>query len=176
MSPHNVDRYTFRLSLPIGILTALLSITLLSVPARADDKAVDDMVAQAHKAMMSGRPDEAITILRRAIEQAPTRSDLYAMRSRAYDSAGKMNAALEDANKCIELQPNEGFCYLNRARVYMSMEKNQAALDDANKAISLEPDEPDGYFRRADIYNDMGKDDLAKADEAKADELDKKAR
>jgi tetratricopeptide (TPR) repeat protein len=176
MSPSNVDRYTFRFSLPIGILIALLSMALLVAPAQADDKAVDDLIAQAHKAMMSGRPDEAATILRRAIDQAPTRSDLYAMRSRAYDSAGKMNAALEDANKCIELQPNDAFCYLNRSRVYMSMEKNQAALDDANKAISLAPDEPDGYFRRADIYTDMGKDALAKADEAKADELDKKAR
>jgi tetratricopeptide (TPR) repeat protein len=176
MSPHRVDRCMNRFAPSIGLLMTILTIGLLSLPASAGDKAVDDMVAQAHKAMMSGRPADAVTILRKAIDLEPSRAELYGMRSRAYDSAGKMTAALEDANKCIQLEPNDAYGYLNRARVYMSMEKNDAALEDASKAISLAPDEPDGYFRRADIYNDMGKDALAKADEAKADELDKKAR
>jgi tetratricopeptide (TPR) repeat protein len=176
MSPHRVDRCINRLPRVIGLVVTILTIGLMSLPANADDKVVDDMVAQAHKAMMSGRPADAVSILRKAIELEPARAELYIMRSRAYDSAGKMTAALEDANKSIELAPNDAYGYLNRARIYMSMEKNESALEDTNKAIALAPDEPDGYFRRADIYNDMGKDDLAKADEAKADELDKKAR
>jgi tetratricopeptide (TPR) repeat protein len=181
MSPHRVDR-TYRFALPNGlfatilIVASVLTIALISLPANAGDKATDEMIAQAHKAMMSGRPADAVPILRKAIELEPTNAELYMMRSRAYDSSGKMDAAIEDANKCIDLAPNDAQCYLNRARIYMSMEKNDSALEDTNKAISLAPDEPDGYFRRADIYNDMGKDDLAKADEAKGDELDKKSR
>ena len=173
MSSHPLYRCVFR---SLFLLPVLVGLSLAAAQAQASDKAVDEMVVQANKAMMGGKPGEAESILRKAIDLAPTRADLYMLRSRARDSAGKMDAALEDANKYIELAPTDAFAYLNRSRVYMSMEKEQAALDDANKAIELEPNEPDGYYRRADIHSEMGKDAEAKADEKKAEELEKKAR
>ena len=119
-----------------------------------------------------GKPEEAVSILRRAIDLDPNRADLYMLRSRARDSSGKFDAALEDASKFVELEPNEPLGYLNRARIYLSLEKEDKALEDANKAIELAPNESDGYYRRADIYNQMGKEAEAKADEAKAEQLD----
>jgi len=164
----------------INAITSALAMSLLVftplVLADANDKAVDDLVRQASTAQMKGAPDDAISLLRKAIDLAPTRADLYLLRSRARDSAGKFEGALEDASKYIELEPDDAYGYLNRARVYLSMEKTQAALDDANKAIQLAPDEPDAYYRRADIYTDMNKGAEAKADEKKAEELDRKAR
>jgi tetratricopeptide (TPR) repeat protein len=132
-------------------------------------KSADELVVQAQGILSKGRPDEAISILRKAIEMDPNNADAYLVRARARDAAGKLEAALEDANKYIELKPNDAFGYLSRARVYMSLEKKNEALEDASK-------EPDGYYRRSDIYYEMGKDAEGKADEAKADELDKKAR
>jgi tetratricopeptide (TPR) repeat protein len=158
------------------LFSFLLAFSVAASQAEASNKAVEDFVAQAHKAMTSGKPQEAVNLLRRAIDLEPARADLYLMRSRALDSSGKMDAALDDANKYIELEPNDAFGYLNRSRVYMSMDKSQLALADATKAIELEPNEPDGYYRRSDIYLDLGKNAEAKADEAKAEELDKKAR
>lgn len=156
------------------LLPALIAGAVLS--AWADEAAVDDLVAQAQTALMSGRPADAIPILRKAISAVPDRADLYLMRSRANDSAGKFSAAIEDASKYIELEPDDSYGYLNRARIYMSMDKYPLALQDANKAIELAPNEPDGYFRRADIYYSMNRDADAKADEAKAEELDRLAR
>lgn len=149
---------------------------LLAAPVAAqaqDTKAVDDLMSQAQKAMQKGQPRDAESLLRKAIEAAPTRADLYMLRSRARDSSGKYDDALADANKYIELEPNDAFGYLNRSRIYVSMEKPETALADATKAIELDPKEPDGYYRRSDIYRDMGKDAEAKADEAKAAELEK---
>lgn len=160
----------------VFLFSVLIGLSLAAAQVQASNKAVEDLVVQANKAMMSGRPNDAESLLRKAIDLEPTRADLYMLRSRARDSGGKMEAALDDANKYIELAPTDAFAYLNRARVYMSMEKSQAALDDANKAIELDPNEPDGYYRRADIYADMGKDTEAKADETKAEALDKKGR
>lgn len=148
---------------------------LLATPAQAQDtKAVDDLMSQAQRAMQKGQPRDAENLLRRAIEAAPARSELYMLRSRARDSSGKFDAALEDANKYIELEPSDAFGYLNRSRIYISLDKPESALADANKAIELEPNEPDGYYRRSDIYKEMGKDAEAKADEAKADKLDRR--
>lgn len=144
--------------------------------ADSNDKAVDDLVRQAAQAQMKGRPEDAVSLLRKALDLAPQREELYLLRSRARDSAGKFDGALEDANKYIELEPNDPYGYLNRARVYLSMEKKQAALDDANKAIQIAPNEPDAYYRRSDIYYDLDMEKEAKADEKKAEELDRKSR
>lgn len=148
---------------------------LLAAPlaAQAQDKAVDDLVSQAQKALQKGQPRDADNLLRKAIEAAPTRSELYMLRSRARDSMGKFDAALEDANKYIELEPKDSFGYLNRSRIQVSLDKPELGLADATKAIELAPNDPDGYYRRSDIYREMGKAAEAKADEAKADKLDK---
>jgi tetratricopeptide (TPR) repeat protein len=172
MSPLHVDRCVFRSVL----LSVFLAFSFASPPGFANDKAVDNLIAQAHKAMTTGKLKEAVSLLNKAVDLEPTRAELYVMRSRAFDSSGNMDAALKDANKYIELAPSDAFGYLNRARVYMSLEKSQLALADASKAIELDPNEPDGYYRRADIYSEMGKAAEAKADEAKAEELDKRSR
>lgn len=160
-----------------GIVAYCLFMLCLAPAAWAQDsKAVDDLKNQALVALSKGKPEEAVSILRRAIDVAPTRSDLYMLRSRARDSSGKFDAAVEDATKYIELEPNESFGYLNRARIYLSQDKSDKALEDTNKAIEMAPNDSDGYYRRADIYTQMGKDAEAKADEAKAEALDKAAR
>ena len=85
MSPLHVDRCVFRSFL---LLPFLVAFSITTSQAQASDKAVDDLVTQAHKAMTTGKPQDAESILRKAIELAPTRADLYLMRSRARDSGG----------------------------------------------------------------------------------------
>lgn len=156
-----------------GLLTAgWLLATPLALQAQ-DNKAVDDLMRQAQSAMQKGQPREAESMLRKALDLAPDRAELYMLRSRARDSSGKFDGALEDANKYIEMQPTDAYGYLNRSRIYISLDKPEAALADANKAIELDPKEPDAYYRRSDIYIEMGKKEEAKADEAKADQLAK---
>lgn len=156
-----------------GLLTAgWLLAAPLALQAQ-DNKAVDDLMREAQSAMQKGQPRDAENTLRKALELAPDRAELYMLRSRARDSSGKFDAALEDANKYIAMQPSDAYGYLNRSRIYVSIDKPEAALADANKAIELDPKEPDGYYRRSDIYLEMGKQAEAKADEAKADQLAK---
>lgn len=160
-----------------GLVASLFTAAwLLAAPLAAqaqDSNEVDDLMRQAQQALQKGQPRDAENLLRKAIETEPTRAELYMLRSRARDSSGKFDGALEDANKYIELEPNDAFGYLSRSRIYVSMEKPDLALADATKAIELEPNEPDGYYRRSDIYREMGRKAESKADEAKADQLDK---
>lgn len=156
-----------------GLLAAAWLLAAPLASQAQDTKEVDAWVSQAQKAIQKGQPREAENLLRKAIEVAPTRAELYMLRSRARDSSGKFDSALEDANKYIELEPSDAYGYLNRSRIYVSMDKPESALADATKAIELDPKEPDGYYRRSDIYREMGKDAEAKADETKADQLSK---
>lgn len=169
-------RFTTHLGLRPIAARLLAAAWLLTAPLalHAQDKAIDDLVGQANKAMQKGQPRDAENLLRKAIEAAPTRSELYILRARARDSSGKFDGALEDANKYIELEPTDAFGYLTRSRIYVSLDKPESAVADASKAIELEPNEPDGYYRRSDIYREMGKDSEAKADEKKAEQLEKR--
>ena len=166
---------SFNTGMGLGRVAAglLAAVWLLAAPMASQAQDVDALMGQAQKAIQKGQPREAETLLRKAIEAAPTRAELYMLRSRARDSSGKFDGALEDANKYIELEPSDAYGYLNRSRIYISMDKPESALADATKAIELDPKEPDGYYRRSDIYREMGKDAEAKADEAKADQLSK---
>jgi tetratricopeptide (TPR) repeat protein len=155
-----------------AVMTGLLALASQVVSAQTN-KSVDDLVLQAQTVMQKGHPNDAVNLLRRAIDQDPTRAELYLLRSRARDSAGKFEAAIDDASKYIELKPDDPAGYINRARIYSSAEKHREALEDANKAIAMAPQQPDGYYRRADIYNDMGKTAEAKSDELMAEKLDK---
>lgn len=136
-----------------------------------DSKEIDDLMRQAQTELQKGKPRDAENTLRKAIQMAPARGELYMLRSRARDSSGKFDAALEDANKYIELEPNDPYAYINRSRIHVSMEKPELALADANKAIELDPQEPDAYYRRSDIYRQMGKKAESEADEDKAEQL-----
>ena len=150
---------------------------LLAAPLAAqaqDTKAVDDLMSQAQKAMQKGQPRDAESLLRKAIEAAPTRAELYMLRSRARTLQASTKRRWTTPTNTSSWQPNDAFGYLNRSRIYISMEKPETALADATKAIELDPKEPDGYYRRSDIYRDMGKDAEAKADEAKAAALEKR--
>ena len=72
--------------LAAGLLAA---VWLLASPLAAqaqDDKAVDDLMAQANNAMQKGKPRDAENLLRKAIDAAPNRAELYALRARARDS------------------------------------------------------------------------------------------
>jgi len=171
MSPFAASSHLYRWLLA-AVVSGIFTLASPLVSAQAG-KDVDDLVSQAQSAMQKGRPADAVNLLRRAIDAAPDRADLYMMRSRARGASGKFEAAIDDASKYIELEPDDPAGYINRARIYSSEEKHKEALEDANKAIAMAPDQPDGYYRRADIYNDMGKTAEAKADEAMAQKLDK---
>ena len=89
----------------LQVLSLLWIVAPFAVYGQANNKAVDDLMNQAQLAMSKGKPEEAVSSLRRAIDLAPDRADLYLLRSRARDSSGKFEAALEDASKYIELEP-----------------------------------------------------------------------
>src|SRR5215510_6910215 len=51
--------------------------------AEADAKQVDELMREAQVALSKGKPEDAIPLLRKAINLAPDRAELYMLRSRA---------------------------------------------------------------------------------------------
>ena len=96
------------LALPRTFACAVLA-AVFAVAAHAQDtnKQAEDLMRQGQQQMSKGQPRDAARTLGKAIELDPTRPELYMLRSRARDSSGNFDAALEDATKYIELEPKD---------------------------------------------------------------------
>ena len=97
MSSSTVDRFLCIRS--VAVLCLALSMCA-PLAAQTNQGAIDDLLTEANRVLASGRPQEAISILNKAIEQAPAHADLYLVRARARDSIGRYDAAIDDANEC----------------------------------------------------------------------------
>ena len=136
-------------ALPRLVACALLS-ALFAVAAHAQDTRRSRRKNSCGRAQAADGQGPTARRGSHAQQGHRSRSDpapmLYMLRSRARDSSGSFDQAVDDATKYIELEPTDEYGYLNRARIYLSLERHEKALEDANKAIELKPEEPDGYL------------------------------
>lgn len=87
----------------------------------------------------SGRIDEAIPDLEKAIAINPKMGNVYESMGNAYGSKGQMEKSLEAFSKAIELEPDNANFFLNRAISYAMMQRYDQALQDFDQAIKLQP-------------------------------------
>src|SRR5512145_356390 len=88
------------LALPRVLACAVLA-AVFAVAAHAQDtkKQAEDLMRQGQQQLSKGQPRDAIRTFGKAIDLDPTRPELYMLRSRARDSSGSFEQALEDATK-----------------------------------------------------------------------------
>ncbi|GJM31134.1 MAG: O-GlcNAc transferase [Saprospiraceae bacterium] len=87
----------------------------------------------------SGRIDDAIVDLQKAIAVNPTMAKAHESMGNAYGSKGQMEQSLQAFSKAIELEPDNANYYLNRAISYAMMQKFDQSLQDFEQAIQLQP-------------------------------------
>ncbi len=87
----------------------------------------------------SGRIDEAIPDLEKAISINPKMANVYESMGNAYGSKGQMDKSLEAFSKAIELEPDNANYFLNRAISHAMMQRYDQALQDFDQAIQLQP-------------------------------------
>jgi|GEM_PF-5733399 len=103
----------------------------------------------------SGRNDEAIEVLSRALVIEPTSALVYLERGEAYWYKGDLNSAYQDFSKIIELIGDENPGYIhylvfhNRGQVLAELNRNLDAIEDLRTAIRIENEigEEPGYAR-----------------------------
>ena len=94
--------------------------------AQANDKAVDDMLNQAQTALSKGKPEEAVSILRKAIDMAPDRAELYMLRSRATGLIGQVRSR---TGGCMQVHRTrtQRFHRLSESRPRLPVAREEAA-------------------------------------------------
>ena len=90
--------------------------------------------------------DEAIVLLKKALNESPANSDLYNNLGYAYFSTARYDSALYAYSRAIEFQPNSAFYYINRGGAKYSIKDFKGALSDYSRALALDPNSPGSWY------------------------------
>ncbi|MFM8800189.1 MAG: hypothetical protein ACKOEE_06480, partial [Tagaea sp.] len=94
---------------------------------------------------------EAIDDLDRAVDLAPERGDIYALRAAAYRRVEALDLAAQDAERAVELAPRAAESWLERGIVNRLKGDKPAARRDFRQVLLLDPDGETGDAARANI-------------------------
>jgi arylsulfatase A-like enzyme/predicted Zn-dependent protease len=78
-------------------------------------------LSRAREMGMSGKPDEAISIIQQIISSDPEIGDAYFSIGNIYFKARKFSEAIPYFEKALELKPDDAFCVINIANSYLNL-------------------------------------------------------
>jgi tetratricopeptide (TPR) repeat protein len=103
-----------------------------------------------------GRQDEAVEVLRRAVEIAPEWSRAYNSLAVVLRITGQYEEAEEAALKALELDPEDVANQNNYANLLMEIGRLEEAEQYFRNAIAISPEHPKPYYNLACLYSVEG--------------------
>ncbi|WP_158903669.1 tetratricopeptide repeat protein [Burkholderia sp. L27(2015)] len=108
-------------------------------------------------ALQSGRWDEGIALLRKAVAinamQAPIHSNL----AFAYNAVSRFKEGLSSADRAVSLRRDFADAWNNRGNALAGLDTPQDALHSYDRAIALKPDFAQALNNRACVLRDLGR-------------------
>jgi superkiller protein 3 len=134
--------------------------------ASKEDPAVYRAMASIYRSQ--NRYNEAITVLRKLLRNAPQDGGIYTELSRYYSLADRHKEAVEAAQAAISFQPDKSFAYTNLCRAYNDSGEFRLAIGSCNKALQLSPNDGETNFYLGRSYEKEGREAEANKYYAKA--------
>lgn len=110
----------------------------------------------------TGRYDDAIAQLRKAIELDKSRPQSYYELSLVYEKTGRMDEAISELNTAIERSPDFETAYYRLGTLYLRRNQTDQAVGILKRASALSPFSADTHFYLGQAYERQGQTDLAK--------------
>jgi tetratricopeptide (TPR) repeat protein len=100
--------------------------------------------------------DEAIRLLKDAINLSPKFAELHWFLARVYYHNDNHSEGMEQMQKAIEIDPKLLKAYLDLAYMYKAHEYYPEAIKLLKTAIEIAPTDPNPYSLLAEVYEDQG--------------------
>lgn len=94
---------------------------------------------------------QAIDIMKKALEINGDDAMLYTKIAGLYAETGDTNAALDAYNKALKLQPNDAFIYISVGGLYQNLQNYKAAFEAYSKATEIFPSYKYNYLNLANV-------------------------
>ena len=142
--------------------------TALGLDASLLDASLE--VANIYRA--SGRLNDALERMNRAVEVRPDYAVGYLTRARIHFQLENYDAAVTDCDRAIEINPGFARAWHNRGLVNIRRGEIEESISDLTAAIAVRPDYASAYFYRGQSHASLGDIDSAREDLERARELD----
>ena len=122
------------------------------------------LVSEATKLVKSGRYDDALVLLAKALTLNPSSDQALALRGQAYSSVGKRAEALSDQKKAVHLNPKNVFARTQLAFELYMVHDFEGAIREASEAITIDPSQYAPYSIRGLALDASDRHDQAMTD------------
>ena len=158
-------------SIGITYLTifCFLAVTLSSLPVLSNSQS---NLSTAREKIRTGRIKEALDILDNKAASAPTDSQFFFLKGRAFQELKRNTEALSNYSIALYLNPKFTNALINRALVKGALQDVEGALKDLDQALTLEPSNKAALLNRGVTYGGLNKPLLAIADFDQALKID----
>lgn len=162
-SPGNVALLLMAADLHAALKEAPRTEALLRQALIVDPGNVTAVLELSNLMVSSGRPDEALAMMRRIVEQRlPRYLEVWADMARLLERVGRTDEARQQFEQIVVAHPDDADISFRLAQSYLgSPEKLNAALELAMAAKRGRPDDPDVSLLLGRIYTEKGLSGLA---------------
>jgi tetratricopeptide (TPR) repeat protein len=139
------------LRISIGLLTALAGITLVSLPATADDTEIcaEAKVGDAGNAVLNA----CTRLIEQSTRSPEDRAQLHINRAAQYQLWNQDDQAIADYDSAIKLDPGNADPYFERGTLFWIAKKSHdRAIADFDEVIRLTPQDARGYMGRGTVF------------------------
>ena len=116
---------------------------------QSQDSGAQALVTEGREHLRAKRFDQAVEVLRRAVQLQPDLTVAHISLGSALMETGQLNEALAEMNRAVKLSPNEAHAYFGLGNVQGAMRRYTEAIEAYNQAVRLNPN----YFG---AYNNLG--------------------
>jgi lipoprotein NlpI len=111
-----------------------------------------DFLGQARAALRSGKVEEALALLNKAVAAAPKDADALTLRAAAHEALDRYADAAADLTKVIDLDPKRADAYQRRGSVHFKLGKIDESITDFDRYLKLRPDQVPSHWQRGISY------------------------
>jgi lipoprotein NlpI len=133
----------------LAVLFLGLALSIISAARAGEEK---DFLSQARAALRSGKLEDALALLNKAIAAAPKDGEALTLRAAAHEALDRYADAVTDLTKVIELDPKRADAYQRRGGVYFKLGKIDESIADFDRYLKLRPDQLPSHWQRGISY------------------------
>jgi predicted O-linked N-acetylglucosamine transferase (SPINDLY family) len=112
-------------------------------------------------AAQTGRTDEALPLLERAVAIRPHDATAHVNYGNVLKDLGRLDESLESYQRAVALRPDFAEAYFNLANTLQELRRLPQALDGYQRALHIRPDYAQAYNNRGNALKDLGRLDEA---------------
>ena len=142
----------------------------LAARSHPDDAAALNRLATRY--LQSGRVEDAVTQLRRALQLAPRDAAARSNLGTALQARGDTAAAIRELEAAVRLKPSDDGVHFNLGNGYYAAGRSADAVRELTRAVALNGENADAHFNLAMIIGPAGQVDQAIAHLRRVLEID----